>query len=162
MPASGAPTNLDTAVLRFAGRTCRAGPWRPRENRDREMNPEVDRLRHRVTDTLGRALTKWMKGQVGRGPEDVKVYLVDDMILVRLVKSLTPGEAQVATTSDGRHVVREFRNTLLRIWQPKLESLVEETSGAHAIRVYADLDTAADEWILIVVLDRTIADAVRR
>lgn len=107
-------------------------------------------------------MTKWMKGQVGRGPEDVKVYLVDDMILVRLVKSLTPGEAQVATTSDGRHVVREFRNTLLRMWQPKLESLVDETMGAHAIRVYADLDTTADEWILIMVLDRKVADAVRR
>lgn len=90
----------------------------------------------------------------------MKVYLVDDIILVRLVKVLTPGEAQVVTTSDGRHAVREFRQALLRKWQPTLETLVNEMLGAHASGVYADLDPAADEMILLMVLDRKISDAV--
>jgi uncharacterized protein YbcI len=161
MPAAGVSTNLHSGAFASPGARA-AGPWNPREIRDRELTAKVDRLRHQVSDTIARALTRWMKGQVGRGPEDVKVYLVDDMILVRLAKCLTPGEAQVATSGDGRHAVGEFRKTLIRMWQPRLERLVYETLGAQAIRLYVDLDTTADELILIMVLDGKISDAVRK
>lgn len=126
------------------------------------MTPEVDRLRNRVEETLGHALSKWIKGQVGRGPEDLKVYLVDDMILMRLLKILTPAEAQLAVTHDGRTLVKEFRKTLLDTWKPELQSLVLQTLGAQVIRAYDDLDTTDGEMILVIVLDRKLADMAQR
>jgi uncharacterized protein YbcI len=116
----------------------------------------LDRLRGRVAETLGYALTKLMKDQIGRGPEDMRVYLVDDIILVRLLKVLTPAEMHVATASEGSDMVKEFRKTLLKTWKSDLEGPVDQALGAHVIRVYADLDTTDDEMMIVIVLDRKI------
>ena len=125
------------------------------------MNREVDRLRNRLAEALGNVLSKRMKEQVGRGPEDMKVYLVDDMILVRFLKMLTPAEVQLAATPDGDRLVKEFRKTLLKTWEPELEGLVDQTLGARATRIYSDLDTTGGEMVLVIVLDRKIAGTVQ-
>jgi uncharacterized protein YbcI len=121
------------------------------------MNPPLDQLKRRVEETIGHALTRLMKQQVGRGPEDLIVYLVDDMILLRLKKVLTPAEAQVAATPEGRRLVKEFRLTLLEAWGASLWSLVKQTTGAQVVCIHSDLDTAADHLVIIIVLDRKIA-----
>ena|SRR2546426_2477482 len=118
---------------------------------------ELDHHRHRVEETIGHALTKLMKEQVGRGPEDMKVYLVDDMILLHLKKVLTLAEAQVAGTTEGRQLVKKFRIHLLESWKPVLRSLVKQTVGTQVVCILSDLDTAADYLVIIIVLDQKIA-----
>ena len=99
------------------------------------MNPDLDQLRRRVEETIGNALTKLMKQQVGRGPENMKVYLVDDMILLRLKNVLTPAETQVAATPEGRRLVEQFRTSLLEVWGAMLWTLVKETVGAQVVGI---------------------------
>jgi len=86
-----------------------------------------------------------------------RVYLVDDMILLRLKKVLTPAEAQVAAPPAGRRLVKEFRLTLLEAWGASLWSLVKQTTGAQVVCIHSDLDTAADHLVIIIVLDQKIA-----
>jgi uncharacterized protein YbcI len=121
------------------------------------MNPDLDQLRRRVEETIGNTLTKLMKQQVGRGPENMKVYLVDDMILLRLKNVLTPAEAQVAATPEGRRLVEQFRTSLLDAWGAMLWTLVTQTMGAQIVCIHSDLNTAADHLVIIIVLDRKIA-----
>lgn len=121
------------------------------------MNPDLDQLRRRVEETIGNALTRLMKQQVGRGPENLKVYLIDDMILLRLKNVLTAAEAQVAATPEGRRLVEQFRTSLLDAWRAMLLTLVAQAVGAQVVCIHSDLDTAADHLVIIIVLDRKIA-----
>ena len=47
-------------------------------------------------------MTKFSERRVGRGrgPQDVRTYLMDDMALVRLKGVLTPAEQRLAKTDD--------------------------------------------------------------
>ena len=98
-----------------------------------------------------------MKQQIGRGPDVMKVYLLDDMILLRLKNVLTPAEAEVASAAEGRRLVKQFRTSLLETWGASLWPLVKQTVGAQVVSVHSDLDTTADHLVIIIVLDRRIA-----
>jgi uncharacterized protein YbcI len=87
----------------------------------------------------------------------MKVYLVDDMILLRLKNVLTPAETQVAATPEGRRLVEQFRTSLLEAWGAMLWTLVKETVGAQVVGIHSDLNTTIDHLVIIIVLDRKIA-----
>ncbi|MCK5327596.1 MAG: DUF2294 domain-containing protein, partial [Candidatus Latescibacteria bacterium] len=45
---------------------------------------------------ISEAIINFEKEYMGRGPEETKTYLIDDMVLVRLQGVLTPAEKQLA------------------------------------------------------------------
>ena len=51
--------------------------------------------RGEVEAALANAITQFEKEQMGRGPVETRVYIIEDMILVRLRGVLTPAEVQV-------------------------------------------------------------------
>ncbi|OQA03001.1 MAG: hypothetical protein BWY69_00716 [Planctomycetes bacterium ADurb.Bin401] len=49
---------------------------------------------------------------MGRGPEETRTYIVDDLVIVRLKRVLTPAEQQLASTGEdsrGRSLVKQVR-----------------------------------------------------
>ena len=94
---------------------------------------------------------------MGRGPEGYRTYVIDDMIIVRLLKVLTPAENQQATTAEGQGLIKTTRMRLIHDIRPSLEDLIRRLTGANVISVHSDLSTKTSEAIIIVVLDRKMA-----
>ena len=112
---------------------------------------------HQVTEEIVRAKIRYLKEHMGRGPEGYRTYVIDDMIIVRLLKVLTPAENQQATTAEGQGSIKATRMRLIHDIRPSLEDLIRRLTGANVISVHSDLSTKTSEAIIIVVLDRKMA-----
>jgi uncharacterized protein YbcI len=105
---------------------------------------------------ISEALIKFEKEYMGRGPEETKTYIIDDMILVRLQRVLTPAEQQLAKTSDnakGRTLIKQVRTELLEKARPLLEPLVAEITGKRVKSLHTDISTVTGERIIVFVLE---------
>lgn len=104
---------------------------------------------------LCEAVIRFEKETVGRGPEEVKAYLVDDMIVLRERGILTRAEKNLLGQGDGssgRELVRDFRRRLLEVHRSSFEEEVGEVLGRKVRAVFADLDIEREERLIVLVL----------
>jgi uncharacterized protein YbcI len=97
---------------------------------------------------------------LGRGPEGYRTYLIDDMIVIRLLKALTSIEYEHAKAPDGRRLVKDTHDRLIHELRPSLEDLIKKSTGASVISLHSELSTRTGERIIIFVLDRKVRDIV--
>ncbi len=102
------------------------------------------------------AVIKFEQEFMGRGPEDVRAFIIKDIVLVRLKGVLTPAERQLAKTIEGIEMVRRLRQNLIAQGREKLSQQVDEIAGAKTIGLFTDIDTQIGERIIVFTLDRDI------
>ena len=93
---------------------------------------------------------------VGRGPDRIRTYIVEDLVVIRSFGVLTPSEKQLAKSYEGRRLIKAMRQQVLEAGRPKLEVIVEKHTGAEVISVHSDISTKSGEWLDVFVLDRTL------
>ena len=52
------------------------------------------------------AITQFEREHLGHGPEEVRTWIIQDMILVRLKRVLTPAEEKLARSPEGHRLVK--------------------------------------------------------
>jgi uncharacterized protein YbcI len=105
---------------------------------------------------ISEALIKFEKEYMGRGPEETKTYIIDDMILIRLRRVLTAAEQQLAKTSDnakGRTLIKQVRTELLEKARPLLDPIVAEITGKKVKSLHTDISTVTGERIIVFTLE---------
>lgn len=102
------------------------------------------------------AIIKFEQEFMGRGPEDVRAFIIKDIVLVRLKGVLTPAERQLAKTAEGIEMVRRLRQNLIAQGREKLSQQVDEIVRAKTIGLFTDIDTQIGERIIVFTLDRDI------
>jgi len=105
---------------------------------------------------ISEALIKFEKEYMGRGPDETKTYLVDDMVVVRLQRVLTPAEKQLAKSNEstkGRVLVKQVRTELLEKARPLLEKAISEITGRKVISLHTDISTVTGERIIAFTLE---------
>lgn len=104
---------------------------------------------------ISEALIKFEREYMGRGPEEAKSYLVEDMVVVRLRGVLTPAERQLArsdSNEQGRNLIKQVRMELLERGRPLLESIVTEITGQKVRSLHTDISTVTGERIIVFSL----------
>lgn len=91
---------------------------------------------------------------MGRGPEEAKAYLIDDMVLVRLRGVLTPAEKQLAADDQGpsRSLIKQVRMQLLEKARPLLVTLVRDILRQEVISLHTDISIKTGERIILFSL----------
>jgi len=115
------------------------------------------RTKGQLEAEISEALVKFEREYMGRGPEETKTYLIDDMILVRLRGVLTPAEKQLARAGDsvrGRDLIKQVRIELLEKGRTLLERIVVDITGQAVKSLHTDISTITGERIIVFVLDR--------
>jgi len=105
------------------------------------------------------AIIKFEQEFMGRGPEDVRAFIIKDIVLARLKGVLTPAERQLAKTAEGVEMVRRLRQNLIAQGREKLSQQVEEITGAKTTGLFTDIDTQIGERIIVFTLDQDIESA---
>jgi len=93
---------------------------------------------------------------MGRGPDETKTYLLDDMVVVRLQRVLTPAEKQLARANEdtrGRALVKQVRMELLEKARPLLEPVISGITGRKVKSLHTDISTVTGERIIIFTLE---------
>ena len=90
----------------------------------------------------------------GRGPRDIRAYLLGDFVVVRLRGLLTPAEQQLAKipSEKGRDLLKQVRTHLIERANPSLQSLVQAITGVKVASLHHDISTVTGEAFIIFTL----------
>lgn len=105
---------------------------------------------------LRNAVIKFKQEFMGRGPDEVRAFIVRDLIVIRLKGVLTPAERQLAKTSEGVEMVKRLRQNLIAQGRDKLLAQIQIITGAKATALFTDIDTLIGESVFVFTLDRDL------
>ena len=90
----------------------------------------------------------------GRGPKDIRAYLLGDFVVVRLKGLLTPAEQQLARSpSDkGRDLIKQVRTHLIETAKPLIQAMVQEITGVAVVSLHHDISTLTGEAFVVLTL----------
>jgi uncharacterized protein YbcI len=119
----------------------------------------VAKTRGEAEAEISRAMIKFERDYMGRGPDDARTYVFDDVVFVRLRNVLTPAEKQLAKADDptaGRRLIKEVRRELLEKARVLLETIVQDALGAKVKTLHTDISTTTGERIIVFTLDSVV------
>src|SRR5580658_8605778 len=92
---------------------------------------------------------------MGRGPKEIRAYLIDDLVVVRLKGVLTAAEQQLVKSlpaEKGRDLLKEVRTHLIETARTVMEAMVEKVTGVEVVSLHHDISTVTGEEIVIFTL----------
>ncbi len=109
-----------------------------------------------IESSICDSIIKFEKEYLGRGPKEGMVYILGDMIVVRLKGVLTPAEEQLSKTTEGAGLIKKLRMSLLEGARSILENILMEITGCRVVSLHTDISTRKGERIIVFVLDRNL------
>lgn len=113
-----------------------------------------------IESEICEALIKFEREYMGRGPEEARTYIIDDLIIVRLRGVLTPAEKHLVKSESaghGRSLIKQVRMELLEKARPLLEVLMYDITGEHVKSLHTDISTTTGERIIVFSLAGSLA-----
>lgn len=117
-------------------------------------NPVTPKTRGQIEAEICDAIVQFEREYMGRGPEEAKAYLIEDMVLVRLRGVLTPAEKQLAADEkgEGRSLIKQVRMQLLEKARPLLVTLVRDILQQEVISLHTDISITTGERVILFSL----------
>lgn len=114
------------------------------------------RTRAELESQISRAVIRFEKEFMGRGPLETRTYLIDDLILVRLKDVLTPAERKLCESQRDRsaYLLKQVRNELMASGRPMLEAVIRDIVGVGIRSVHTDISTKTGERIIVLTLEQ--------
>jgi uncharacterized protein YbcI len=109
-----------------------------------------------IEKAIRNTIIKFEQEFMGRGPDDVKTFVVRDLVVVRLKGVLTPAERQLAKTAEGVDMVKQLRQNLIALGRDKLCEQVNKITGAKTLALFTDIDVIIGERVFVFTVDRDI------
>jgi len=117
------------------------------------------RTRGEVEAAIRQAVIKFEQDFMGRGPTDVRAFIVRETILVRLKGVLTQAERQLAKNADGIEMVKRMRQNLIAQGRDNLCGDISNITGVKVTGLFTDIDTQIGERIIVFTLDQDLESA---
>lgn len=106
---------------------------------------------------LCREIIRFEKEIMGRGPEEVKAYFIDDMVILRLKGVLTRAEINLLDQGEGEKemaLIKEFRQKLIDKNRAGLDEIIQSVTGCAVKSIHTDLCVSTGERMIVFVVDR--------
>lgn len=116
----------------------------------------MEKTKGQIEAEITEAVIRFEKEYMGRGPEEAKTYIVDDMVLVRLKGVLSRAEHQLANTGDpprGRELIKQVRRESLERGREFLEAVVRDAVQQKVVSLHTDISTATGERVIVFTLE---------
>ena len=102
------------------------------------------------------AVIKFEQEFMGRGPTEVKAFILRDMVLVRLKGVLTPAERQLAKNTEGVDMVKRMRQNLIAQGRERLCSQISAITGTEVTGLFTDIETHSGERMIVFTLENDL------
>ncbi len=111
-----------------------------------------------VEAKLSEAISKFEMDIMGRGPKQIRTFIMQDLIVVRLIGFLSPSERKLAENSQGVELLKKLRTTLFENARSDLESLVKEVIDSEIISTHSDVSTRTGEKIIVITVGENLEE----
>jgi uncharacterized protein YbcI len=118
----------------------------------------VRKTRGQLEAEFTKAIIKFEKEYLGRGPLEARTFFIQDMILVRLRGILTPAEAKLAESREGQTLVKETRRQLFESSRLLLEAIVGEIINCNVVSLHTDMSTKTGERVIVLTVDKNLEE----
>ena len=118
----------------------------------------LNKTKGQLEADISALLTKFEKEHLGRGPKEVRTFILQDIILVRLQGILSPAEEKLSKENDGVQLVKQIRRRLIESSRKVIENIIVEKANAKVKTLHTDISTRTGERVIIFVMDRNIED----
>ena len=108
-----------------------------------------------IEAAICQGISRFEQEFMGRGPKDIHVYLIGDLVFIRLQGSLTAAEKHLVQTlspEKGRDLLKQVRYQLTETGRPFLEAMIEEITGVKVVSLHHDLSTVTGEKVVVFTL----------
>jgi uncharacterized protein YbcI len=120
------------------------------------------KIKGEIEAEICEAMVRFEIDYMGRGPEECRTRIIEDMVLIRLTGVLTPAERQLTKISDGVELIKRMRSTLIENARPLLFQVIGDITRAKVMGMHTDISTVAAERIVVFILDRELEKALSR
>jgi uncharacterized protein YbcI len=120
-----------------------------------DMSASTMRTQGEIEAAICEGITRFERDYMGRGPKDIRAYLIGDLLLVRLQGVLTAAEQQLVkslSNEKGRDLLKQVRTHLTETARPIMETLVQEITGVKVVSLHHDISTITGEEVLLFTL----------
>ena len=111
---------------------------------------------------IAEATTQFEREHLGRGPREVRAWIVQDLIIVRLKRVLTPAEEKLARDPEGRGLVKEMRRQLIEGSREMLDDMILNLTGVPVVSLHSDISVRTGERIIVFTMAEDLEARVRR
>ncbi len=112
----------------------------------------LDQTKGQMEAQIATAITQFDREHLGRGPHEVRAWIVQDMILLRLRGVLTPAEEKLARDPEGHRLIKEVRKQLVEGSRDILDDMIEQLTSVQVISLHSDMSIKRGERIIVFVL----------
>lgn len=105
---------------------------------------------------ISSAFIKFQRELLGRGPQEAKTYILEDMVITRFKGVLTTEEKHLVTHDNGRRLVKKMRQVLREMYSNEFEKIVENLTGTKVLSSHSDISTRMGERIEVFIIDKNL------
>jgi uncharacterized protein YbcI len=108
-----------------------------------------------IEAAVAEGMSRFQQEYMGRGPKDIRVHLIGDLLVVRLQGVLTAAERQLVKTlpnEKGKGLLKQVRTQLMETARPTLEAIVQEITAAKVVSLHHDISTMTGEEVVVFTL----------
>ena len=112
-----------------------------------------DKTKGQIEAAVTEAITQFERDHLGRGPKEAKSFIVENLVVVKLLGILGPAERQLSHEKDGVELIKKMRRRVIESCSSDLSGLVEEKTGGEVVSMHADISARTGERIFVFTLD---------
>jgi uncharacterized protein YbcI len=113
------------------------------------------RTRGEMEAAVCEGISRFQQEYLGRGPKEIRAFLLGDLVVVRMQGVLTAAEQHLVTTllpEKGRDLLKQVRTQLIELARPTLATMIQEATGVPATSLHHDISTATGEEVILFTL----------
>lgn len=105
---------------------------------------------------ISSAFIKFQRELLGRGPQETKTYIVQDMVITRSKGVLTTEEKHLVNNEKGKILVKKMRQVLREMYSNEFEKIVENLTQCSVLSSHSDISTNTGERIEVFIVDKDL------
>ena len=121
-----------------------------------------EKTKGQIEALICESIIKFEKEYMGRGPTEIRTYIIKDMVFVRLKGVLTPAEEQLSKTNEGANLIKKTRVQLLEGARILLENIILDITNCQIKSLHTDISTKTGERVIIFTLDQNLEDKFKK
>ncbi|MDW7650832.1 MAG: DUF2294 domain-containing protein [Bacillota bacterium] len=113
-------------------------------------------IKGQMEDEITKALIRWEREYLGRGPTEAKTDVLRNMVIVSLKGVLSQAEYHLAQSAEGMALIKRLRQQLVEQGRSDLEEIICRVTGLKVVSLHTDISTKTGERIFVFILEKEV------
>ena len=101
---------------------------------------------------ISEAFSQFEINFMGRGPRQIRTYILQDMVIIRMMGFLSQSERMLAETSQGVEQIKKLRAMLFETARAEIEAMIAPIVDMEIVSIHSDVSTKSGEKIVLLIL----------